>query len=168
MPGAMTYGSRAYRPIRMVIDAVTSTVAVSTPSKGMPVPSVASTAGFTATMYAVARNEVRPAVTSVRRDGTGVRSADKGLEERLEDGHHPRPAVMGLDKRAALRAEPGGERLVGGQQRQRLHELVGVVIVQAAVGAAGLPEQHLAAAVDQRGHAVVPGLEEDEAQALVR
>src|SRR5690606_34052307 len=110
MPGAMTYGRRAYSPIRMVIDAVTSTVAVSTPSNGMPVPSVASTAGLTATMYAVARNEVTPAVTSVRRDGAGTGSADKGREEGLEDGHHPRPAVMGLDVAAALRAEPCGER----------------------------------------------------------
>ncbi len=49
MPGATANGSRAYTPMRMVSRAHSSTVAVSTPSNGMPVPSL-RIAGLTTTM----------------------------------------------------------------------------------------------------------------------
>jgi hypothetical protein len=42
----------------------TSTVAVSTPLNGMPVPGVDRMAGFTMTMYAIVKNVVMPAITS--------------------------------------------------------------------------------------------------------
>ena len=50
IPGATANGSRAYRPISSVIDTQTSTVAVSTPLNGMPVPGVERIDGFTTTM----------------------------------------------------------------------------------------------------------------------
>ena len=45
MPGATAKGSRAYRPISSVIAARNSTVAVSAPVNGMPVPGVDRIAG---------------------------------------------------------------------------------------------------------------------------
>ena len=50
MPGATANGSLAYTPISSVIVLHTSTVAVSTPLKGMPVPCVDRIVGLTITM----------------------------------------------------------------------------------------------------------------------
>ena len=64
MPGAITIGLRAYRPIMILLNAPTRTVAVSTDEKGMPVS--LRIAGLTAMIYMVARNVVIPAMISVR------------------------------------------------------------------------------------------------------
>ena len=45
------------------------TVAVRTPLKAIPVPSVERIEGFTTTMYDMVKNVVTPAMISVRRDG---------------------------------------------------------------------------------------------------
>lgn len=50
MPGATAKGRLAYRPISKVPRQLSSTVAVITPLKGRPVPSVDRIAGFTTTM----------------------------------------------------------------------------------------------------------------------
>ena len=64
MPGATANGSRAYSPISSVMLDATSTVAVSTPENGMPVPGEARIAGFTTTMYAIVKKVVMPPTTS--------------------------------------------------------------------------------------------------------
>src|ERR1044071_6141724 len=55
--------------MKSVIVKQTSTVAVSTPLKAMPVPGVERIEGFTTTMYAIVKNVVMPAIASVRRFG---------------------------------------------------------------------------------------------------
>src|SRR3954462_3757550 len=57
---------------------------------------------------------------------------------------------------------------MGTEKRVRLAELTTRAVVQPAVGAAHLPAQHLAELVDERRDAVIPGLEQDDAQAFVR
>jgi hypothetical protein len=57
--------------MRRVIEKQRRTVAVSTPEKGIPVPSVERMEGFTTTMYAMVKKVVRPAMISVLRLGRG-------------------------------------------------------------------------------------------------
>ena len=69
MPGASAMGYFAHSPIRIVAAPDTTHVASSTAPKsspvGFPVKSVDSTAGCTKMMYAIVRNVVMPATTSV-------------------------------------------------------------------------------------------------------
>ena len=69
MPGASAMGYFAHSPIRIVAAPETTHVASSTAPKsspvGFPVKSVDSTAGCTKMMYAIVRNVVMPAMTSV-------------------------------------------------------------------------------------------------------
>src|SRR5436309_8977347 len=64
MPGATANGRRAYRPMSSVMLAATSTVAVSAPVNGIPVPGVDRMPGLTTTMYAIVKNVVTPPITS--------------------------------------------------------------------------------------------------------
>ena len=52
----------------------TSTVAVRTPEKVMPVPGEDRIAGFTTTMYAIVKNVVMPPTTSAYARGVEVRA----------------------------------------------------------------------------------------------
>jgi hypothetical protein len=51
-----------------------STVAVSTPEKGMPVPGDARMAGFTTTMYAIVKKVVTPPTISAYGRDVGFRA----------------------------------------------------------------------------------------------
>src|SRR4030095_11129910 len=64
MPGATANGSLAYSPINSVIAHASTTVAVSTPEKAMPVPCDARIPGLTTTMYAIVKNVVMPPTMS--------------------------------------------------------------------------------------------------------
>ena len=63
MPGASANGSFAYTAISKVANAETITVTVKTAPSFMP--AAAKIAGFTAKIYAIIKNVVSPAITSV-------------------------------------------------------------------------------------------------------
>ena len=68
IPGATANGSFAYKPINRVIVKQTSTVAVNTPLKAIPVfPSAERICGLTMTIYAIVKKVVMPAMASVLR-----------------------------------------------------------------------------------------------------
>src|SRR5690348_1547975 len=79
--------------------AATSTVAVSTPLKGMPVPPLVRMEGLTMTMYAIVKNVVIPPTTSARRLAAGAAWSAS-----------PVPDVTGMACRSRpITAESGGE-----------------------------------------------------------
>src|SRR5262249_12947910 len=60
----------------------TSTVAVSAPENGTPVPAVDKIAGLTTTMYAIVKNVVTPPITSAE-SGQSMGTAGSGTEVRM-------------------------------------------------------------------------------------
>ena len=68
MPDASAIGRFDTIPMQMVMSADPKHVAVNAAESGMPAPSGPMSMGFTAMMYAIARNVVIPPTTSADRE----------------------------------------------------------------------------------------------------
>src|SRR5687768_2199103 len=92
------------------------------------------------------------------------RSSSRRSEKLLDLVHDLRPAVLAVDVRTTLLPELPSQIRSAQQIVQPSGELVVILIIQRPAGAQSLAFQDTAAAVDERGHAMIPRLEQHHAQ----